>query len=217
MKFFLLSFFSVIILIIGSPAYCQSDSYEVNIDILFKDFYKIFNNKILSDYDKTIDYSVEILKYKPKSLEASNVICSLFSIMDVGKDGCLKNKFIKYKEKYFSTIEDYSSNVVEKIMLAYMLSYGFTSKNSDITDQEEMQQNSDIGNEILLKMKENIPDENYRAIVLALIADSDTYYREFLEKYPTHPHADSIERDMIFNYFTQVSHLKIEPSSLKIQ
>ncbi len=191
----------VAVLTITFPAYAQSTSSEVEVDTLFKELYKIFDNDIKIKYDKAIDYSVEILKMKPKSLEASYIICSLYPVVSSGNDYYIKDKFIDYEKKYLSNIEDYSSNIIEKIILAYMMSFGFTSNKNDIPDQDEMQQNAEFGENILLKMKDNIPDENYRAIVLLLLASDEKYCHEFLEKYPGHPYSDSIERNIIFSYF----------------
>ncbi|MDD3301681.1 MAG: hypothetical protein PHR57_02850 [Patescibacteria group bacterium] len=202
MKMYMIFLICLIFSLTISSAYGQIGTYEVEVGHMFMDFYKIVDNKIEPEYEKAVDYAVEILKIKPRSLEESYILCSLNYIIDNKYKRFLLSKFNNYKDKYFDSIEDYGSNVVEKIILAYMLAKGFTSKHSDVGDQNEAEQNGVLGEKILLKMKDNISNENYAAIVLSLMAGPNINYGyEFKEKYPDHPDIYAIETGIAFEKY----------------
>ena len=178
-----------------SYAFCQSNTYENSLTSKFINFDYIYTNDKYNEYDKAIEYAVEIIKSNPQSYETSCVINKLYYIIKFDSRNCLRKTVLKYKIKYFDTIDDYNSEVVEKIMLAYLMSFGMPLKDSDICDQDEMLESAALGMNNLIKMKDNIVDKNYSQIALALLTTPSQYdyCYEYLERYPNSNYCSIIE------------------------
>jgi len=91
MKFFNFLILSIIAIMLTIPIKAHSKS----VDDLFLPFYKTINCAETSSDPILLDYSIEILKYKPNSLE-SMYIFSLFSRVTLS--GEIHKKYILLKD-----------------------------------------------------------------------------------------------------------------------
>lgn len=185
MRIFLILLTSLIILsALVTNISAQISTSETSLTESYKNLEDIYINAVLRDdyskYEWAIDYSVEILK-KPNTIEA---ICALSFIAHIAQNrNAPPQKFKEFKEKYYSNLNDYSTNMPEKIILAYMMLNGVNPDHNN----EEFEINSKLGLETLLNMKDKCPDNDYAVIVfLILMGRNNALSYEFLNKFPKH-------------------------------
>ena len=165
-------------------ASAQVSTSETSLAESYKNLEDIYINAVLKDdyskYELAIDYSVEILK-KPNTIEA---ICALSFIAHIAQNrNAPPLKFKEFKEKYYSNLNDYSANMPEKIILAYMMLSGVNPDHNN----DEFETNSKLGLETLLSMKSNCPNEDYAVVVFLILMGGDINLSyEFINKFPNH-------------------------------
>lgn len=181
-RIFLIILITLNIFIINASA--QVSTSETSLTKSYKNLEDIYINAVLKDdtskYELAIDYSVEILK-KPNTIEA---ICALSFIAHIAQNrNAPPQKFKEFKEKYYSNLNDYSANMPEKIILAYMMLSGVNPDHNN----DEFETNSKLGLETLLSMKSNCPNEDYAVIVFLILMGGDINLSyEFINKFPNH-------------------------------
>ncbi len=182
MRIFLVSMIILSTLVINVNA--QMSTSETSLTESYKNLEDIYINVVLRDdyskYELAIDYSVEILK-KPNTIEA---ICALPFIAHIAQNrNASPQKFKEFKNKYYSNLNDYSTNMPEKIILAYMMLNGVNPDHNN----EEFEINSKLGLETLLNMKDKCLDDNYAIIVFLILMGRDNNLSyEFINKFPKH-------------------------------
>lgn len=184
-KIILILFF---ILILTGHANAQETS-EVSTSALIKDVFSITAGADSEKMDVAVDYSIEILKRNPWSIEAHNTI-TMLRLFNITKK--VEKKYYQLKEKYFSTIDDLSTDTAEKLMLLSLWGSAI-----DVSSPEEAKNNLNRIIEILKKNKEIISDKKCSSlIIIMLLYDREnmlSYLNEFLEKYPDHPAIPIVE------------------------
>jgi len=183
----------VLILLNTMPVYAQS-TYEIEINNIFKDINTIILNNITDNYDKIIDYSVAIIKQRPASLETYYTL-SLLKNIDI-KNVKVKTKFVEFKEKYFSNIDNFDSEQAEKLILIFFIGMGIEANNVD--EQIAAQK---FAVEKLIQIKETCLNNSYAALAtMLLFLDKDNglgYMKQFKEKYSNHAFIPLIDLDII--------------------
>jgi len=179
----------ILLLVFNFPAYAQNTSEEVSTNELSKDVFNIVMGMNTEKMDVAVNYSIEIIKTNPWSMDALGAI-TMFDTYTIDKK--IEKIYSELKEKYFSTIDDLSTNTAEKLML--MNFYGAAI---DVSSPEESKENIKRIIEILKKNKDAINDKKITALItMMLFYDRENtlpYINEFLEKYPDHPAIPLVE------------------------
>jgi len=180
-------------------ASAQVSTSETSLTESYKNLEDIYINAVLRDdyskYELAIDYSVEILK-KPNTIEA---ICALSFIAHIAQNrNAPPQKFKEFKEKYYTNLNDYSTNMPEKIILAYMMLSGVNPDHNN----DEFETNSKLGLETLLSMKSNCPNEDYAVIVFLILMGGDNNLSyEFINKFPKHQAIPWVNLNIAIDYY----------------
>lgn len=204
--FLIISIFLIILNAFIINANAQVSTSETSLTESYKNLEDIYINAVLrndySKYELAIDYSIEILK-KPNTIEA---ICALPFIAHMAKNKTAPpQKFKELKSKYYSSLNDYSTNMPEKIILAYMMLNGVNPDHNN----EEFEINSKLGLETLLNMKDKCPDDNYAIIVfLILIGRNNALSYEFLNKYPEHQAIPWVNLNLAIDFYLKGESIK---------
>lgn len=200
--------------------FCKSawakSSDEIVINKKFRILADIVHNKNVAQYSNAIDLSIEIIKSSPCSLEAGLTVSLLSNFINYKKYKYIKEKFQELKDKYYSTIENFETDIPEKMILAYML---FRAVNSDDLSENDWKKDSELGENILVKIKELCKDQNLAAIALWMISSKLKYCYEFKEKYPEHPFMPFVEITIAGRYLSTLEYDKYieEISKLNIK
>ncbi len=197
-----------IVLIYTTPIYAQNTD-EINVDEIFKNFYSIIipkANDNITDFlsinsNVAIDYSVEILRAKPLSLEAFYVIYFLPRVFNGKK---FEEKFLFLKTKHMQNIADLNYEPHEKVVFLLML-----LSSSSALSSEENNSNVELAKRVLNNMKNTCENKNYAAlanIVLFFDKHEKTNNLEFFkENFPKHPAIPIIELELqSLNYHNDV-------------
>ena len=180
----------------------QANSKEIN--ETFISFYNTVNCTATSGNPLLIDYSIEILKYKPNSLESMYVF-SLFSRMTLSEK--IHDKYIKLKNKYYDDLNNVNSDIPEKLILLLFL----------IMDVDEKSLNEADNNAITFKktlnlIKDTCQDNDYSALATILLLfdlkERDNYSSFFKEKYPNHKCLPLVELIMLSDLFSKKDYQK---------
>ena len=180
-------------------AHAETSTSESEITKTYKNLENIYINAVLredySKYELAIDYSVEILK-KPNTIEA---ICALPFICHIAQNRDVPpQKFKEFKEKYYSNLNDYSTNMPEKIILAYMMLSGVNTEHN----HEEFEFNSKLGLETLVNMKNNCSNNDYTVIVFLILMGGDNNLSyEFINKFPKHQAIPWVNLNITIDYY----------------
>lgn len=193
-----------ILLINITPAIAQTSS-EIEINTMFKEINDIVFNMKSDKYDLTIDYSIEILKYRPASLETYFTL-SLIKNIDPQNNN-VKKKFSALKDKYFADLEDFSSHQSEKIILIFLIGLGIES-----TTYSENLSAQKFALEKFIQMNHTCSNDNYAALALMMLfLDKNQgleYMKNFKDKYPKHSFLPLIELDLIAENFNKKDYQK---------
>jgi len=192
------------VLLFCKSAWAKSTD-EVVINKNFRILADVVHNKNVAQYSNAIDLSIEIIKSSPCSLEAGLTVSLLSNFIDYKKYKYIKEKYKELKDKYFSTIENFDTDIPEKMILAYMF---FRGVNSDDLSEKDREKNSELGEKILVKMKDSCKDQNLKAIALWMISSKLKYCYEFKEKYPQHPFMPFVEISLAGKYLSTLEYDK---------
>jgi len=198
-RLIMLLFTLLFLKIFALNAHAEISTSELEITKMYNNLENIYINAVLrkdySKYELAIDYSVEILK-KPNTIEA---ICALPFICHIAQNrNGPPSKFKEFKEKYYSNLNDYSTNMPEKIILAYMMLNGVNPDHN----HEEFEINSKRGLETLLNMKDNCSNNDYAVIVfLILMGRKSQLSYEFFNKYPNHQAIPWVNLNITIDYY----------------
>lgn len=175
----------------AEPKPIKSDSFD--------SFYNIINNQDTSDVALIIDYSVEIFKNKPDSLESMYVL-SLLSRVKLNNK--IRNKIQELKTKYFDSLNDANSDIPEKLILLVLLLSGI-----DANSAEDLDVNITLCKKSLNFIKDNCQNKNYVALVyLILLLDlneREGITKVFKEQYPNHKCIPLIELILLSELYHQ--------------
>jgi len=154
----------------------------------------IQSNNIISQKEyqympEIIDYSIEILKMSPNSLSAYFATGYINATIAAPKETKVKLK--EMYDKYFSSIDNIDSNIIEKIILAELFDCGHSIV--DNITYEEALISHEIGRKILNNIRENCSNKDYAALaMLCLISNASgsietiELCEKFLNFYPDH-------------------------------
>ena len=156
---------------------------------LFKNFYGMFCNPKEKDNPVIIDYSIEIVKNMPDSLD-SMLVFSLLTRMSI--DDRINRKYYQLKEKYYNDLDNVDVNVPEKLVLLFLLTTGI-----DVKTDEDMNNNINKFNSSLIKIKDSCKNKDYAALANILLMfdkeKQDLYIKDFKTNYPNHKCLPSVE------------------------
>ncbi len=182
----------LLLVVLTFPAHAIETS-DVQTNNLTKDVFNIVMGGNKDKMEIAMDYSIEILKRNPWSVDAFGTIM-MFENYIINKS--IENKYYELKEKYFSTIDDLSTNTAEKLMLLSLWGAAI-----DEISPEESKENVKKIIKILIKNKNAINNKDITALItIMLFYDRQnvlSYIDEFLEKYPDHPAVPPIELNKI--------------------
>lgn len=175
----LLLFLCVFILSIPTIIYANPTN-EVS---LFKNFYDMVNNPKESSNPAIIDYSVEIIKNAPDSLESMYVFSLLTRIST--NDDRINNKYYELKDKYYNDLDNTDVNMPEKLVLIFLLNTGI-----DINSDNDMANNVNKFKESLNKIKDFCNNKDYAALANILLMfdleKQELYFKELKTNFPNH-------------------------------
>jgi len=199
----------IFLCLISVLLFCKStlakSTDEMVINKNFRILADVVHNKSFAQYSNAIDLSIEIIKSSPRSLEAGLTVSLLSNFINYKKYKYIKEKYKELKDKYFSTIENFDTDIPEKMILAYMF---FRGVNSDDLSEKDREKNSELGEKILVKMKDSCKDQNLKAIALWMISSKLKYCYEFKEKYPQHPFMPFVEISLAGKYLSTLEYDK---------
>ncbi len=197
-----------IVLIYATPVYSKNTG-EINIDESFKNFYSIVipkTNDSIIDFlsinsNVAIDYSVEILRAKPFSMEAFYVIYFLPRVFNGKK---FDEKFVLLKDNHIQNIDDLNYETHEKIVFLLML-----LSNSSAKSYEENNSNVELAKRVLNNMKSMCENKNYAALAnIVLFFDKHektNNLKFFKENFTNHPAIPIVELELqSFNYANDI-------------
>lgn len=186
----------IIILLFTSEIAFSKQTNEVDISSSFLSFSNMVINKNYTNSEKLIDYAVEIVKYKPDSLEAYFTISLMNENSFDFHDPKIFKKYLNIKQQYFSTIEDFTSDPEYKILLLVCMAGHIEANNQEEANNYE--------NQVIEKLKSiqnTYYNENYSPIVMLLLTLDKTnlleYLSKFKEKFPTHSFIPLVELNLI--------------------
>jgi len=171
--------------------------YNCSMKILCQYYEPIKYDESWPDLHIAIDYSVEIIKYKPESLESYFIISAIGPQINWKNDPIFKEKFLKLLNRIFDNPLE-NINIAENIVYltcAFMMgdelietpTYNITKKSI----------------EALEKIKNEYPDRNYAALALIALCygANNKYHNEFINKFPDHVAVPFIFLSMQFQKF----------------
>jgi len=161
---------------------------QTNIAELLVRNYDILQKNDFQNMPFIIDYSIEILKKSPNS------IADYYTVGFVSATNCCETnemitKFKKMHEKYFSSIDDLTSDTVEKIILADLLYCGFSINKMTET---EIMISQELGKKILKAIASNYSKKDCSALAMLFLATNSSSNEiietceKFKELYPDH-------------------------------
>lgn len=194
-----ISIIILFILILTSPIYAQS-THEIKLNAIFLKSFDIAVSENFDLYHLIVDYSVEIIKYKPDSLEIVYLSVPLNYVMDTdSQKKQIQYIYNLYKDKYLSDLENLETDLPEKMILALMLRSGLHILNYEITPEEQALYKT--GTKILEKIMNEHSVKNYATVagLLLQIGTEGTalhYGKIFKEKFPEYPFMPKIDLDV---------------------
>lgn len=206
MKKIFLSFI-FLILFNFSAAYAQTTDESSISNLLLKN-YKIASENDVQNMFLVIDYSIEILKKTPNSLASYYTVGCVVSACFYRSRDEIKLKFKELYDKYFSSLNDITSDTIEKILLSEILFLGYSVKG---TTDEEIENSHQIGKTALQNIKDNCVDKDYAALAAMFLLTGLSHNeivepcKNFIETYPTHRAIPLIEAKMVMEtYFFSI-------------
>lgn len=179
-------------------------AHSKSVDDLFLPFYKTINCAETSSDPILLDYSIEILKYKPNSLE-SMYIFSLFSRVTLS--GEIHKKYILLKDKYYNDLNNANTDISEKLILLILLILDVNEKSPD-----------EINNDILTfkntlnLIKDTCQDSNYSALATIILffdlKEQNNHLRFFIEKFPNHQCIPLVKLIMLSDLYSKKEYQK---------
>lgn len=169
----------------------SSDSNEISINQLYRDMTRITfpaaeefeKGKEFEKMDVAMDYTVEILKRNPASLEA---YCALSHIRaGIKYNQAAINKYKLLKEKYLNFLNDPDTDPAEKLVFMAIL----YNDDPGVASDNLLEKNHQISVEGLKKMKDECKNKNYAALATLVLfseRNKNLHCFEFIEKFPTH-------------------------------
>ena len=148
-------------------------------ETMFMDIYNITNDLNVDKSDVAIDYSIEIIKQLPNSLEAFYVTALIPKLIGQKK---AMTKFKELKEKFFFDLNNTQTNLPEKILILLLLGI-------EINNPEQAHESSKIFFDTLTNIKNNCPNKNYVALstlLLYAISGDKEYYNFYINNFPKH-------------------------------
>lgn len=164
-----------------NKSYAQT-SNEIEINKMLNSITDICINEIDDKYDVAIDYSIEILKYKPASLESYYTI---YWLSDIEHNNKVSEKLRQLKDEFYSKIEDFNNDQAPKIIL-FSQYYGnvvVNTEESTLLQQEVIRK--------LNSIKNNFPNNEYTPLIVILLSLFDktnefNHLEYFKNYFPTH-------------------------------
>jgi len=195
--------FAFLILFNFSTSYAQTTD-ELNINDLLKKNYKIASENDVQNMLSIIDYSIEILKKEPNSIASYYTVGCVASVCFYRNNNEIKPKFNELYDKYFLSLNDITSDTVEKIILSEILFLGYSV--NEMTD-EEIENSHQIGKKALQNFKDNCIDKDYAALATMFLLTGLPHNeiaelcKNFIETYPMHKAIPLIEAKMIMEIY----------------
>ncbi len=181
--------FLLLYIAINHTAVWAQSTTEIDFSKLFIIIDNIVTQQNNQQMPDIIDYSIEILKKAPNSLSAFYAAGCINATVNAPDE--IKPKLKALYDKYFDTIDDLSSDPVEKIILAELLDCG--SIINDDYSYESAIESHETGRKALYKMKNFNKNNDYAPIVLLCLksntedsTESIEICNEFLSLYPEH-------------------------------
>lgn len=187
MRFFYL-FTIITIFLFPATLLAQENTTETSITPIFNESFFIAANHDIPNYPLVFDYAAEIFKKKPKSLEAWYTVMALVKITISPKNRyTLQTKYKEYKSKYFETINDLNSDLIEKLILAFMLYEGL----DDVKSMQMRNELFTLGKETLIKIKERCKNTDLEGLTTSMASLLHTptvikNYKDFIKENPNH-------------------------------
>jgi len=209
-------FYAIIVLlfILGSvfSSYARQTQESV-LKKLYFDFEKIIRAKDYKNSNTAIDNVIEMIKINPRSYETIYAISFLEFAICMDANDHIVGYYKKLKEKYYFELKNVDSDVVEKIILSYMLYRGI----SDVEiEYAELLSQSRYGEECLNNIKDNCSSKDIAALTTMLLMMDNKYCIYFLEKFPNHPATPLVELTSLLDKYEKKNDYKGLAAEAKI-
>lgn len=189
-------FFIIIIMSINTYAYAQATD-EISTEDMLKEITFICSNDIAKKYDVAFDYSIEIIKRKPSSMETYYSIFWMSNI-DENENEVLKNKIKNLQDNYYSTIDNFDSDQAEKTLLLLF----FLGKEANTLDEMKSLNN------LMIKLLTNIQNSctnEYKPLVVLLLSMLDkkneiVHINYFKENFPSDPMLPFLDLNLVGSF-----------------
>jgi len=182
---------------------------EIDINKLLNVCYAINENQNFEKMPLVIDYSIEILKKAPNSLNAIITISFISTAGSYYKKP-MQDKFLELYNKYYPNTENTETDIVEKLVLAELLNCGYSING---ISENEAKISSKEGKRILQNFIDNCSNKDYSALGILFLAcdnsndESIKLYETFMNKFPEHKAMPIVEfRLLLEKYFYNEVH-----------
>jgi len=166
-------------------------SNECSINQLYRDVTRItFPTRAEFDKGKqyenlhiAMDYTVEILKRNPASLEAYCALAHIRYGLEYNQKATEKYKI--WKKKYLNALADPDTDSAEKLVFMAVL----YNEDPDVYNDKPLEKNHKICVDGLKKMKDECKNRDYAALATLILfseRNKNLHCFEFLEKFPSH-------------------------------